>query len=100
MNVYQLSAAFLSEDQKSESSSRMLFTVETDEEATLAAWRWVRNRQKLGRDFFGVLGALKVSRYHIGIPEPTGYINSGSDFGYYEWKYDWGFSPLVPPNES
>jgi hypothetical protein len=102
MEVFNLVAAFLYRDEENklfERSSDILFLAQDDATAALAAWRWVRNRQRAAPEFFGTLGALKVYRYHIGVPEPDGYIRTMPDLGWYEWKCDRGEPPLIPPNQ-
>ena len=91
--IYQLRAAFIEGDR--EQGHSVLYTCDTYERATIAAWKWVRNRQRTLPDVFGQLGSLKVDPYVVAAPEPDGFINTGMRLGGYEWKCDWGIPPLV-----
>jgi hypothetical protein len=94
-DIFRLHAAFLSEDHQTEHSDLVIFRADGEENAIVAAWRWVRNRQRDAGQFYGDIGALKVHRYDIYEPEMDGYIRTGGGFDFYEWKYDRGIPPLV-----
>lgn len=87
LNIYYVSASFLyTEDgQQYERSIGTEYICESPE-AKIAGVKWAINRGEANE--FGDPSCIKIHVYHIGTPEPNGYIRTTLGGSLLEWKYD------------
>lgn len=92
--LFHVSSSYLYKEdgQTFERSLGIVYECDTPEAAKVAGVLWGINRGEAND--FGKPVCIKIHRYEIGRPEPSGYIKTGiaGIFHVLEWKYD--TSPL------
>lgn len=71
-----------------ETGVSLIFSAESAAHAITGIWKWVENRQRNVPEYFGPLGAIKLSYYEIHTIDGDGFCPTRSGMPFHEWKYD------------